>query len=214
MRAAEIRQRMAAVIASYRPTHIVQVGAHRGEEVDGWLATGAGRVTLVEPIPHLAVALQDRHAGEPRVRVVQAACTGGGTATVTLHIPARSNMASLRPLSGARQVTVPACRLDRIAPDADVAVIDVQGAELDVLAGAPWDSLRLLAVEALDGVDDPAVAPPLTDVAAIAEANGMRQVAEFSRDYDAVMRWATGRVYRTGGRIVDVVYARASHGGN
>lgn len=208
MRASEIRDRIAAVIAPHQPAWLAHVGAHDGEEVGGYLAAGIPRITLVEPNPDLAGRLRRRYRGDRRVTVVEAACTAAGSGTVDLHVPDRTNMASLRPLDGARTVQVPAVRLDVICPHADAVVVDVQGAELEVLAAAPWRSLRVLVVEALDGVDDPAVAPPYTQVQALAAGHGLREVAAFPRSYDAVQRWATGRATNMGGRILDVVFAR------
>lgn len=206
MRAAEIRARLAAIIASYRPKHLVHVGGHDGEELGGYLAAGVDRITVVEPIRHLAARIRTRH---PNVTVLEVACSDRD-GVATLHLPARTNMASLHPVPGTTgTITVPTRRLDELTPDADAVVVDVQGHEFQVLAAAPWESLRVLVVEALDGVADPTVAPPLHEVTALAEAHGMRPVAGFGRSYDAVMRWATGRQADTGGRIVDVVYARA-----
>lgn len=210
MRAAEIRDRIAAVIAARQPQWLAHVGAHDAEEVPGYFAAGIRRITLVEPNPDLAGRLRRRYRGDRRVTVVEAACTADGVGTVALHVPDRTNMASLHPLDGAEVVQVPAVRLDVICPQADAVVVDVQGAELDVLAATPWQTLRVLVVEALDGVDDPTVAPPYGQVKALAAEHGLREVAAFPRSYDAVRRWATGRATAMGGRILDVVFARVS----
>ena len=88
-------------------------------------------------------------------------------------------------------------------------MIDVQGHEMQVLAAAPWDSLRLLMVETLHGVDDPTLAPPYGQMVAYMAGRGFREIASFPRDYDWVQRWAYGRETHTGAQVRDVVFARA-----
>ena len=57
-----------------QPTHIIHVGAHRGEEVQFYKEAGAGHITLVEPIPELAELLRDRYEEDATVTVVESAC--------------------------------------------------------------------------------------------------------------------------------------------
>lgn len=205
MRAVEIREGFAALLREYRPQHVVWVGAHEGEEVGHVLGAGVPRLTLVEPIPRLAAKLRARF---PTVEVVQAACSDR-TGTATLHIPARTNMATLvGPTHGpGSTIDVPTRRLDDICPDADAAVIDVQGAEFDVLAAAPWDTLRLLMVETCT-IDDPTLSPRYDLMVTYMRGRGFVEVAQFERDYDFIQAWAFGRTTNTGAKVLDVVFAR------
>ena len=207
MRAAEVREGVAAQLAACKPQHLVHVGAHDGEEVPGYLAAGVPRVTLVEPLPHLADRLRARYAADPRVTVVQAACSDAeGTATLT--VPAKTNMATLVPGLDGSTVKVPTRRLDDIAPDADAAVIDVQGHEFAVLSAAPWESLRLVVVETCT-IDAPTLSPLYDVTVQYMAERGFREVAYFVRDYDWIQLWAYGKRVRTGAEVRDVVFTRA-----
>lgn len=207
VRAAEVREGVAAILAEQHPAHLVHVGAHDGEEVPGYLATGIGRVTVIEPLPHLAARLWARYATDPRVTVVEAACSDTeGVATLT--VPAKTNMATLVPGLDGSTVKVPTRRLDDIAPDADAAVIDVQGHEFAVLAAAPWDSLRLLVVETCT-IDAPTLSPRYDVTVEYMAERGFREVAYFVRDYDWIQLWAYGKRVQTGAEVRDVVFARA-----
>ncbi len=203
MRAVEIRERLASHVARHNINHLVFVGAHEGEEVPHLLAAGVRRLTLVEPIPALAEALRRRF---PACDVVECACSDQA-GTATLHIPAKTNMATLVDSDG-DTVEVPTRRLDDIAPDADAAVIDVQGHEMPVLSAAPWDSLRLVMVETLHGVDDPTLSPPYAEVAGYMAGKGFVEVARLTRDYDWIQRWAYGRRTTTGAEVRDVIFTR------
>lgn len=203
MRAAEVREGIAAVLAEHKPQHLVHVGAHEGEEVPGYLAAGIKRITLVEPLPQLADKLRRRW---PDLRVVQVACSDHeGVATV--RVPQKTNLAGFDTPDGI-PVAVLTRRLDVIAPDADAAVVDVQGHELTVLSAAPWGSLRVVVVETCT-VDDPAIAPLHETVVDVMAERGFAPVAEFARPYDFIQRWAYGRRTSTGGEVRDVVFVRA-----
>lgn len=207
MRAVEIRAALAEVVAAHNVRTLAFVGAHEGEEVGPLLAAGVARLVLVEPIPLLAAKLRARYADSPAVEVVQCACSDRA-GTAVLNVPAKTNMASLEPLDG-EQITVPTRRLDDIAPDAEAAVVDVQGHEFAVLNGAPWDSLRLVMVETLHGVEDRALSPQYDAMTDYMDLRGFREVARYTRDYDWIQRWAYGRETSTGAEVRDVVYAKA-----
>ncbi len=208
MRAAEIRKRFAGIVAEMGIDRLAYCGAHEGEEALGLLAAGVKHLTLIEPIPLLAAKLRVRF---PQVEVVECACSDR-TGVATLRVMARTNMSTLgRPNFGddvASVISVPTRRLDDICPDAEAAVIDVQGHELRVLAAAPWDSLRLVMVETLHGVEDAALSPPYEQVVAFMAGKGFAEVARLTRDYDFIQRWAYGRTTTTGGEVRDVVFSR------
>lgn len=203
MRAVEVRAAIRDILTGRGLRHLVHVGAHEGEEVPDYRAAGIERITLVEPIPALAAKLRARY---PDVRVVEVACSDRD-GQAKLHIPTRTQMASLTETVGGRVVTVPTVTLSRVAPDADAAVIDVQGHEKDVLYGAPWLSLQLVVVETCT-VDDPAVAAGYDDIVAFMSRRSWVELVHFARPYDFIQRWAFGRRTQTGGEVRDVVFVR------
>jgi FkbM family methyltransferase len=208
VRAAEIRQRFADIVVEMAIERLVFVGAHEGEEVDGLLAAGVKRLTLVEPIPLLAAKLRVKF---PNVEVIECACSDR-TGVATLRVMARTNMSTLlRPNFGddvTSVISVPTRRLDDICPDADAAVIDVQGHEMAVLAAAPWDTLRLVMVETLYGVEDAALSPPYDTVVEFMAGKGFTEIARLTRDYDYIQKWAYGRTTSTGAEVRDVVFTK------
>jgi FkbM family methyltransferase len=207
VRAAEIREAFAAVLREHQIRTLVHVGAHDGEEVGHYLAAAVERITLVEPIPRLAAKLRARW---PQVEVVQAACSDHA-GLATLYVPGRTNMATLvgpDTTAEGETLVVPTVRLDDIAPDAEAAVIDVQGHEMAVLAAAPWDTLRLVMVETLHGVEDATLSPPYEQVAEFMAGRGFTEVARLTRDYDWIQRWAYGRTTNTNAEVRDVVFTK------
>jgi FkbM family methyltransferase len=186
----------------------VHVGAHQGQEMPYYRAADVGRVTLVEPIPELAHQLHTRH---PDVVVHQCAC-GSAAGRARLHLMQHTNLSTLQTPSSEDRVTgfleVDVRRLDDLAPDADVAVIDVQGRELDVLEGAPWASLRLLIVETCT-VPDPVMAADYGEVSLLAARHGFYEFGRWCRDYDQVNAWARGEGQAArSGEIRDVIFTR------
>jgi len=194
------------------PRHLVHVGAHEGQEVPYYRAAGVGHITLVEPIPELAEKLRADH---PDAHVIEAAC-GSTVGTATLHIPRRSNMATLTtpgPRDGrTRAVTVTVLPLSQIQADAEVppniAVIDAQGRELDVLNGADLGDLDLVIVETVTVRDD-TMASHYPDVVAHMADAGFVQADAWARDQDWVAQWARGKGQpRTGGQVLDVAFVK------
>lgn len=192
----------------WRPEHLVHVGAHEGQEMPFYRQAGIPRVTLVEPIPWLAKRLH--HEYEDAV-VHQCAC-GGAPGREQLSIMARTNLSTLAQSQRLDRVTktidVDVRRLDELTPDADAAVIDAQGREMDVLAAAPWGSLRMVIVETCT-VDDPTMAAPYDEVCAFMAGRGFTEVDRWVRDYDWVSKWGRGPgLAPRGGEVRDVVFYR------
>lgn len=162
------------------PRGIVHVGAHLGEEADTYRRLGFDPVTLVEPNPALAAQLR----ALPGVAVVEAAC-GIETGAAILHVTEASPFASLlpplrRPVAGT--VEVPVLRLaDIVDETTNVAVVDVQGAELDVVAGADLTHLDLLILETHTKVYYEGQPSPGEVVEAMRE-RGWRRVGEYWHD--------------------------------
>lgn len=125
---------------------VVHVGGHKGEELPVYRQLGFDPIVLVEPNPALAAGLRDI----PDVEVVEAAC-GAYTGETDLHVTENTRLSSIyRPLTRpvTHSVTVKVVRLADVIDDrVTVAVVDAQGAELDVAAGAPLDRLDLLVME-------------------------------------------------------------------
>lgn len=125
---------------------IFDIGAHRGEETDRYLASGA-RVVAVEPQATLARELRSRHNGSPALTVVAKAC-GAQEGRINLYASSHTWLATCDPgkwsmgrFSNHRwenSQEVEATTLDRLIADygkPDFIKIDVEGYEMEVLRG-------------------------------------------------------------------------------
>jgi len=146
----------------------VQVGANDGVQEDpcfAWIGRYPWRGVLVEPQPDLAERLRALHAGNPRIRVEQAAI-GAAAGTLTLHYlrPGAeswtSGIASLRKeaLLGHRHkiadfdarlasVEVRVLPLERLLAEHGIAAldflqIDAEGLDAEILRGLDLARLR------------------------------------------------------------------------
>jgi FkbM family methyltransferase len=122
---------------------VLDCGAHLGLQtlVAARAAGPDGTVIAVEPAPPTAAALRENVRGngfEDRVEVVEAAATAAaGPVRLFLH-PWLSRAGVADPASDAELIAeVPGVRLDDVLGERrfDVAKIDVEGAEVDALAG-------------------------------------------------------------------------------
>lgn len=123
---------------------VVHVGAHAGQEVGAYRAAGFARIVLIEPNP----ALWPRLPQGPGIVVHPYAAGSPGVAT--LHIPRHGTEASLlRPLHRkvVRTVRVQVRPLAEMQTACNVAVLDVQGGELDALRTADLTELDAVIVE-------------------------------------------------------------------
>ena len=170
---------------------IVHVGAHEGQEVEMYEAMGFDPIVLVEADPDLACALTGKF-GE-RVEVI-AAAAGCAYSTADLYVVDRdTQLSSLYkpvPCMGFRaheelhKVTVPVVPLTAIVDDrVNVAVVDVQGAELEVMRGAP-DTLDLVVLEV--GTDKWYTGQPLrSDVERYMSSSGWKSVDVYAHGPNA-----------------------------
>lgn len=133
-----------------RPTGVLHLGAHLGEEADVYAACGLRDVVWVEGNPELVPALRERV--EPRGhRVVQALVSSSDADSVQFNVTNNGESSSILDLGTHRvhhpqvQVTetieLPTTTVDHLADEhgfagLDFLNIDLQGAELLALRGA------------------------------------------------------------------------------
>lgn len=171
------------------PRGVVHVGAHLGQEIGGYQEIGFEQIVVVEPNPECHALL----AGINGVSLVPAAC-GREEGTAQLYLTTKRKRSSLyEPIKDANEpVTVPVVPLASVQAGCNVVVVDVQGSELDVVAGADLDALDLIVLETRT-VDEYQGAP-LHD-----------QVVEEMRR----LGWVVADVWLHGkGRVRDVVFVR------
>lgn len=126
-------------------TGVVHVGAHKGQEVPHYRSAGFDRIVLVEPNPARWPSLT--HLGRD---VTVHPCAAGPAGRATLHVTPYDEQSSLlRPIRKqvVRRVDVDVRPLADLQGDCNVAVLDIQGGELDALRTAELDLLDLVIVE-------------------------------------------------------------------
>lgn len=124
-------------------TGIVHAGAHKGQEVRDYRAARFRQITLIEPNPALWPALD-------RLGVTIHRCAAGLPGVATLHVTEWDERSSTLtpvdyPVATTLQVEVRA--MSDLQQGCNVAVLDVQGAELEVLKSADLDRLDAVIVE-------------------------------------------------------------------
>ncbi len=176
----------------------LECGAHDGDrwsvtyifEAAGWSGV------LVEPLPEFCATCRERR---PRSRVVQAAasCRGSSGTAEFLSLSgdprddamsrlAGSSQADVKAMRRANKVTVPLTTMDAIladgTPKVDLAVLDVEGSELDLLDGFDLErfGVRVLLIEEHTGEKD----------------TPLRRLME-SRNYEFVSRVGRNDLYVT-----------------
>jgi FkbM family methyltransferase len=120
---------------------VLHVGAHLGQEVPIYEAAGFARIVAVEPLPSAAAVLRERG-----VEVIEAAVSRRPGPLRLFETPWDQQSSILRPTNFdvRRTHRVEAVTLDDLPP-ADLLVVDVQGAEADVLtSGALVASLVIV----------------------------------------------------------------------
>ncbi len=137
---------------------VLQVGAHRGEEVAAFAMLEIPIQLYIEPHPEAFAALEARceEFGSGAIRTVHAA-VGARNEERTLHVGSDSAASSLLPLRAGyaldmRQTRVSVTTLDDLArqgafdpTDYNLLFVDAEGSELEVLRGAV-DVLRHIDV--------------------------------------------------------------------
>ena len=150
---AGLRRTLPAVLAHYRrlglaPLTVIDVGVGPGTP-ELYQAFPDAKLVLVEPLEEWRGALEHLRRSRAAEVVLAAAGAQNGEVEVAVHrVPTLSSMLGARPGDAAKpgRRTVPMLRLDDLRQERDlvgpfVVKVDVEGAELEVLAGAV-DALR------------------------------------------------------------------------
>jgi FkbM family methyltransferase len=137
-----------------RPCGLIHVGAHHGEEVPIYLECGFGSITLIEADPEAcAVIAGGTWINDRRIGIVNRACGAPGSpARATFHRAESTAFSGLaqdhrQEESAAFPVEVLPVSEIQGTHGGNVMVIDTQGTELDVLAGANLEPLDLIVIE-------------------------------------------------------------------
>ncbi|MEM9973362.1 MAG: FkbM family methyltransferase [Pseudomonadota bacterium] len=135
------------------PRGVLHIGAHQGKEIELYDRIGAERVAFFEANPDLAAQLRDRFASNPTVDVVERAISES-EGRATFNVASSDQSSSLLQfekhlemyptITATDQIEVRTSRLDDCMAEAglhplkyNVLAIDVEGAELMALRGAP-----------------------------------------------------------------------------
>lgn len=134
------------------PSSLLHVGANDGDEADLYRRCLLERVLYVEPLPAAFATLNARIAGLPGHRAVQALCSDTDGETVDFNVSsnkgASSSMFPLgyhasvhKDITYTQTLRMTTTTVDTLtaggAERFDVLLLDVQGAEMKVLRGAP-----------------------------------------------------------------------------
>ena len=132
------------------PTQIIHVGAWEGLDVPEYKTLEISKITLVEAMPDKARALRERFSDDHQVEIIEAAASNVSNATVSFYPLEYGSSSLLKPKIESLQhvfadfaeidpITVRTIRIDEIETSETekiMLIIDVQGAELQVLKGS------------------------------------------------------------------------------
>jgi FkbM family methyltransferase len=163
------------------------------------------KITLIEPDPELAKRLKMKW---PYADVIEAAA-GAKSGKATLYLMPVSNMNTMvQGLDAPKGTTVvKMVRLKDVAKTANVAVVDVQGLELDVLKGADLERFDIVMVETCT-VEDATMASSYAEVTAYMSEHGFDVLEYWTRDYQWVAKWGRKRRHTQAGEVRDVIYVK------
>ena len=174
---------------------VVHIGAHRGPERHRYAAHDLD-VLWIEADPRMFTVLSRNLRGYPRQRAVQGLISDTDGEEVTFHVASNNGASSsMLPMKGhaeeypgvttSDRITLRTRTFTRLVEEEAVdlslyeaLVVDVQGAELKVLAGIGdlLSHFRILKLEAAD-YEAYAGAPLIDEVARYAVSEGYREVA-------------------------------------
>ncbi len=188
---------------NFRIRGAIHVGAHKGEEIAAYEASGTERVLLVEANETLHQELLDRRSDVMELRVIHAAATNYNGEAV-FHIANNDMSSSLLPMArhgelypgigAVARCVVPARSLDDLLAEAGAKPgdynflnLDIQGAELMALQGAlatlpdiDWIICEVSKIELYEG------APLAEDIVDFLACHGFRLLDEtypYSKDW-------------------------------
>lgn len=134
---------------------VVHVGANLGQEFDSYRRAGVESAVYIEPIPEIFAELEKRVSADPRHRAINALCTDRDGEEVDFHLASNQGQSSSIFEFGTHagrhphvtyvgKLKLRTTTLDRVIFETptldprplDCLVVDVQGAEAKVLAGA------------------------------------------------------------------------------
>ena len=144
----EVFRRLDEALGDVPRVGVVHVGAHRGEEVPDYQRAGFESITLVEPNPDLQSHLVQ--LAQVTFGVTVHFCAAGQEGRAVLHRTTWSERASLltpRDYDTVDVVTVEVQPLSELQKGCNVAVLDCQGSELDVLRTGTLYEFDALIVE-------------------------------------------------------------------
>ena len=132
------------------PTQIIHVGAWEGLDVPEYKTFGIPKITLVEAMPDKASALRKRYGHDEQIQILEAAASDTSNKTVTFYPLDHGSSSLLKPKIESLQnvfadfkevepIAVQTMRIDDIGileASKIMLIIDVQGAELQVLRGS------------------------------------------------------------------------------
>ena len=132
------------------PTQIIHVGAWEGLDVPEYKSLGIPKITLVEAMPNKASALRERYGNDEQIQIIEAAASDTSNKTVTFYPLDHGSSSLLKPkieslqhifgdFIEAEPIAVQTIRIDDIETSNTskiMLIIDVQGAELQVLRGS------------------------------------------------------------------------------
>lgn len=147
---------------SIRPSGVIQVGAHEGQEIGEFIKMGAKTIVMVEANPSVYERLRSTTEGIPNAIALHCAVSDE-TGTAELRVTSMDQSSSILPLKlhkkyypdivEAGTVRVPAYTLEDLVEatglgsmEVNILSIDVQGAELRVLRGAEETLKKIDAV--------------------------------------------------------------------
>ena len=134
------------IVDMIQPQTVVHVGASTGAEVDHYIASGVEKIVLVEPIPSIAEGLAEKWGSGNKVVIYECACMDYD-GEIEFHIADNQGMSSsiyatpnneMHRCNFIDKIIVPCATLDGLFEEmnVDLLVIDAQGSEHKVLAGA------------------------------------------------------------------------------
>jgi FkbM family methyltransferase len=162
----DMRHLLGALPGSFTPRGVVQVGAHKGEEVHLFREYGFGALTLIEPNPPRVEELRRNFGSDPGVSIVEVAVgEANGEARFFVHTSrsGSTEAASLLQMKAikeivqtmhtAEEITVPVVTLDslveqgKVSPErCNLLVVDIQGGEGALFRGAQASVRRFDAI--------------------------------------------------------------------